>query len=181
MRPAAHSSAAAAAAAVFPQAEENTTCSVPWLFSAMPLPQPVASFDVPYSTANGEEELDRSSDRSPSHSPDGSGAHENRFWRPPAGDNAGPRRGGVRHTSKATEGDVGGAGAVDTAAAADDDNESSLRFVCHVEAARLLATTVMGVLGDGGGGGGEDGEAECTRVLQACEAFFATFERSYCG
>lgn len=172
MRPAAHSRAVTAG--VFPQAENATICSVPWLFSAMPLPQPVASLDVPYSAANdGEEELGRSSKRSsngsPGRSPDRPEVeHESRCCgRSPAGGDAGP----------SVCSDVGTG-----RTAANDGNASSVRFVCHVEVARLLATTAMGVLGDGGGSSGDkDGEEECARVLEACEAFFAAFERSYCG
>lgn len=53
----------------------------------------------------------------------------------------------------------------------------SLRFVCHVEAARLLAATAMRVVEEERG----EWEEEKRRVLQAGEAFFAAFGRSYGG
>lgn len=174
--------AAAAAGAVFPAA--NTVYSVPWLFSAMPLPQPVAGLDVPGSSDGAEtsgdsdastEDLDCASGRSADHSP------ENRRspLSPSAGDVVGV---GGQHRVEAAEGAAVATGEKGNAI---NDGDVSLRFVCQVEVARLLATTAMGVLGDGGGGGGsgeaEEGREECARVLEAAEAFFSTFERTYSG
>lgn len=167
-------------------AEAETACySVPWLFLAMPLPLPVVGLDVPYYSADGgetsgdysevsiEEESERSSNRST-----GSGEQEGPLGGSATGDEGGfvIGVGGRRHTEPA--------GAAETVAG----GEVSVRFVCQVEAARLLATTAMGVFGDGGGGGGgsdgekeKEGKEECARVLRASEAFFAAFKRSYCG
>lgn len=52
----------------------------------------------------------------------------------------------------------------------------SLLFVCHIEAARLLAATAMGVLGGEG-----SGEEEYSTIFQAAEDFFSAFGRSYGG
>ena len=52
----------------------------------------------------------------------------------------------------------------------------SLQFVCHIEAARLLAATAMGVLGEEG-----SGEEEYGPIFQAAEDFFSAFRRSYGG
>ena len=157
-------------------AEAETTCSVPWLFLAMPLPPPVVGLDMPYLADSGEtsdadsevstEESEHSSNRSTT----GYGKQGGSVGGPTTGDERGlVGDGGFRRNkpvrSPETIADV------------------SVRFVCQVEAARLLATTAMGVLGDDGGGSGEEkeGKEECARVLQAGEAFFAAFERSYCG
>lgn len=158
-------------------AETETACSVPWLFLAMPLPPPVVGLDVPYS-ADGEEtsgndskasteELEHSSNRST-----GFDKQENSLGGPATGDEGGAVSVGGRQQNTL-------AGAAETVAGGD----ISVRFVCHVEATRLLATTAMGVLGDNGGSSGEKMEEkeECARVLRAGETFFAAFERSYCG
>lgn len=59
-----------------------------------------------------------------------------------------------------------------------DDNQThvSLHFVCHIEAARLLAATAMGVLREEG-----SGEEEYAAIFQAAEHFFSSFGRSYGG
>lgn len=148
-------------------AEAETPYSVCWLFLAMPLPPPVVGLDMPYSADGGEtsgdsevstEKSERSSDRSI-----GSGRPQ---------DFIGAVGAGGGRLTKPT-------GAAETVASGD----VPVRFVCQVEAARLLATTAMGVLGDDGGGSGEGKEEneEFARVLQTGEAFFAAFERSYCG
>ena len=181
MRPPAHALLAAARGAAFPGVD--TVCSVPWLFSAMPLPQPVAGLDVPFSADGGEadggdsdaptEEPDSSSDHSADHAPD-----EQQCPQSPA--DGGFVGAGGQHDVETTEGAARGE---EKAVSAGD---VSLRFVCQVEAARLLATTAMGVLGDenvSGDGGREadEGGEECARVLKAGEAFFAAFERTYAG
>lgn len=155
----------AAAVAVLLQATASTF-SVPWLLLAMPLPRPVAGLDGP-----------RPADRE-----GGGGAPDGSTSRTidPSSDRS-PRccSGDLSENPLESSENAG-----DFAAGAADHDELSLRFVCHVEAARLLATTAMGVLGDddrGGYGGCEGGEEECARVLQAGEAFFAAFERSYGG
>lgn len=156
-------------------AEAETFCSVPWLFLAMPLPPPVVGLDVPYSADAGEtsgddseawtEKLEHSSNRSTCSSKQGG----------PIGVFGAGNGGGVVG--------VGGVQHNKPAVPPETVADVSVRFVCHVEAARLLATTVIGVLGEDGGGSGEAQERkeECARVLQAGEGFFAAFERSYCG
>lgn len=52
----------------------------------------------------------------------------------------------------------------------------SLQFVCHIETARLLAATAMGVLREEG-----SGEEEYATIFQAAEDFFSAFGRSYGG
>lgn len=75
-------------------------------------------------------------------------------------------------------------GAADAAAAA---AKISLRFVCHVEVARLLAVTAMRVVGfgyerRGAEAAAEEQEEEAARVLLATgEAFFAAFNHAYDG
>jgi len=158
LRPAARLPLAAAGPG-FPAS--NTVCSVPWLFSAMPLPQPVSDLDVPFSTDGAEtssgsdastEDLDRASGRSADNSTDG----QQSPLRPFDGDLVST---GGQHHAETTEGAPRGE------AHATNDGDVSLRFVCQVEAARLLATTAMGVLGDGGGAGGEKAE-EAVRLLR---------------
>lgn len=61
-----------------------------------------------------------------------------------------------------------------------------LRFVCHVEVARLLAATALGVLREHerenrGVSCGRGVEEECSRILRAGEEFFAAFGRCYGG
>lgn len=63
-----------------------------------------------------------------------------------------------------------------TAAEVETEANVSLRFVCHVEMARLLTSVAMNVLAEDG-----IGEEECNRILQAAEDFFAAFGRSYSG
>ena len=53
---------------------------------------------------------------------------------------------------------------------------ASLQFVCHIETARLLAATAMGVLREEG-----SGEEEYATIFQAAEDFFSAFGRSYGG
>lgn len=70
-----------------------------------------------------------------------------------------------------------------SAASADGER---LRFVCHVEVARLLAATTLGVLCEHerenrGVSFGRGVEEECSRVLTAGEEFFAAFGRCYGG
>ncbi len=154
----------------------------------MPLPQPVAGLDVPSSGDTTEtggdsdastEDLECASGRSADRSPD-------KRWSPLRPSDGGLVGGGGQHRVETAGGAAGAATGAEGNAAA-NDGDVSLRFVCQVEAARLLATTAMGVLGDGGGGGGGgggeagEGEEECARVLEAAEAFFATFERTYSG
>ncbi|CAM9221484.1 unnamed protein product, partial [Scytosiphon promiscuus] len=191
----------AAAVAVLSQATASTF-SVPWLLLAMPLPIPVAGLDVPRSTedetgdgtpsASPERKTSIPSDRSPGRSGE---PPEDRSRSSTAVDGGGTALGDGRESHRAeaaggTGADAAAAAATATATAtaagariAANGNGLATRFVCHVEAARLLATTAMGILGDDDGGDGvdEEGEEECARVLQAAEAFFAAFERSYCG
>lgn len=144
--------------------------SVPWLLLAMPLPQPVFR-----EAGGGDSTLstDRSSDRSTSRrSP---GRQEDGFFSSTTGDDGGSvHADGGRHHREFSGGPAGGA-----TEGVCDDADVSTRFVCHVETVRLLATTAMGVLG--GDGWEEEGQEECSRVLQAGEAFFAAFGRLYCG
>lgn len=192
----------AAAVAILSHATASTF-SVPWLLLAMPLPLPVAGLDVPRPT-NGEAGggdpdtltstgINVSSDRPSQRALDRfAGSSEDRSRSTTTGDDGGSAEPGAgqrerNHSAATTGGADAEATAVVTAPMAADiaanGSELSLRFVCHVEAARLLATTAMGILGDDDGGDGvdEEGEEECARVLQAGEAFFAAFERSYCG
>lgn len=59
----------------------------------------------------------------------------------------------------------------------------STQFVCHVEVARLLAATAMGILGEDKGCAEKDASLKgaCGRLLQASEDFFAAFSRTYGG
>ncbi|CAM9779152.1 unnamed protein product, partial [Hapterophycus canaliculatus] len=180
----------AAGVTVLPHAVASTF-SVPWLLLAMPLPLPVACLDFPRpadgdagggnpntSTARAVD-FNGSSDCSPERS--GGPPVDRSRSSANTGDGGTAALGAGRERNRATS--TGGAAAAGVAGVAANGDELSLRFVCHVEAARLLATTAMGILGDGDGGDGgdEEGEEECARVLQAAEAFFAAFERSYCG
>lgn len=158
------------AAVVTPEAVVAEHHSVPWLLLAMPLPLPVFR-----EAGGGDSNLstDRFSDRSTSRrSP---GRQEDGFLSSTTGDDGGSAHAdGGRHHREFSTGPAG-----EAAEGVSDDAEVSTRFVCHVETARLLATTAMGVLGNGGWE--EEGREECSRVLQAGEAFFAAFGRLYCG
>lgn len=184
----------AAAVAVLSEATAGTL-SVPWLLLAMPLPPPVAGLDFPPPTDEEEDDdggsdtkastrggVGTSSDRSPERSGEPRG---DLFPSSDTGDEGAAAALGVAgHEGNRTASAAGGAEAAAAAAGIVANGDAlSLRFVCHVETARLLATTAMGILGDddGGDGGDEEGEEECARVLQAGEAFFAAFERLYCG
>lgn len=71
----------------------------------------------------------------------------------------------------------GGRAAADSDGAGDEtQTHVSLQFVCHIEAARLLAATAMGVLREGSSGG-----EEYAAIFQAAEDFFSAFGRSYGG
>ena len=178
-------------------AEEVT--SVPWLLTTMLLPPPLGGLDLPWSAdvarlsrsrkeaRKGKEEegvLAAGGDDACESSANTRGdvpAVEQQQQQHPA---ISSRTSASASTSALSS--SGGAAMTPQPSISSDDipedlervTPAALRFVCHVEVARLLAATAMGVLRDGG----EEGvEEACTRLLRAGEEFFAAFGRTYGG
>lgn len=133
---------------------------MPWLLTTMSLPTPLAGLDLPWSADRNDV-----ADASVLVACDRRSASYEEDCRPP------PQEQAVRRCSSVS------------AATADGEK---LRFVCHVEVARLLAATALGVLREHEQEHGEVGcvggvEEECSRILRAGEDFFAAFGRCYGG